>query len=187
MQPTEASQLRALAYVGSYRFNLFSNFTLFLRDPVNGDEIEQVDRRTFGGMKVSYRVLRTAGPVTFDTTIGADGRSDDIHEELWNTAARRHLMAVRANDVHETFLGAYFNEEITPARWVRADVGLRADLLSFAVDDRLEHGRPERTWRAASAAAHQLSPKASADRDAARAPERGPRRVPGLRARLSLE
>ena len=50
-------------------------------------------------------------------------RSDDIHEELWNTVHRQQLTAVRSNDVHETFVGAYVNEEITPARWLRADVG----------------------------------------------------------------
>jgi len=157
LRPTETSELKALAYLASYRFNLFSNFTLYLRDPENGDEIEQVDRRVFYGAKISYRNLRHAGPVTFDTTIGGDMRSDDIHEELWDTLHRQQLGAVRSNDVHETFLAAYFNEEITPARWLRADLGGRADLLSFAVDNRL-----------ASAAAaggvgdaHQLSPKAS--------------------------
>ena len=160
LRPTETSELKAMAYLASYRFNLFSNFTLYLRDPENGDEIEQIDRRVFYGAKVSYRNLRHAGPVTFDTTIGGDMRSDDIHEELWDTLHRQQLAAVRSNDVHETFLAAYFNEEITPARWLRADLGGRADLLSFAVDDRLAS-----TDAAPPAGgvgdAHQLSPKAS--------------------------
>ena len=160
LRPTESSELKAMAYLASYRFNLFSNFTLYLRDPDNGDEIEQVDRRTFYGAKVSYRVLHHVGPVTFDTTIGGDTRSDDIHEELWDTLHRQQITAVRSNDVHETFMGAYFNEEITPAPWVRADVGGRADLLSFAVDNRLastDLAAPQ----SGVDAAHQLSPKAS--------------------------
>jgi len=160
LRPTETSELRALAYVATYRFNLFSNFTLYLRDPDNGDEIEQVDRRVFYGAKVSYRVLRHAGPVTFDTTIGGDMRSDDIHEELWDTVHRQQRTAVRSNDVHETFMGAYFNEEITPARWLRADLGGRADLLSFAVDNRLASSDPTAPASGVDAA-HQLSPKAS--------------------------
>ena len=64
VRPSDNSELRALAYAGTYRFNMFSNFTLFLRDPVNGDEIEQADQRTFYGGKVSYRVAHQAGPVT---------------------------------------------------------------------------------------------------------------------------
>jgi len=160
LRPTETSEFRAMAYAASYRFDLFSNFTLYLRDPVNGDEIQQIDRRTFTGAKAAYRVIHQLGPVMFDTTIGGDGRNDDIHEELWNTVRRQRVGAVRANDVHQTFVGAYFNEEITPARWLRANLGSRADLLSFAVDDRLMSADPEAP-RSGVSAAHQLSPKAS--------------------------
>ena len=62
LHPTETSEFRALAYAATYRFNLFSNFTLYLRDPTNGDEIEQIDRRTFYGAKVSYRSLAPDRP-----------------------------------------------------------------------------------------------------------------------------
>jgi len=160
LHPTEASELRALAYAATYRFNLFSDFTLFLRDPINGDELEQIDRRTFYGAKVSYRVVRHAGGVSFDTTIGGDVRSDDIHEELWDTVHRQQVIAARSNDVHETFVGAYFNEEIAPVRWLRADLGARADLVSFAVDNRLPSSDPAAPGSGVGAG-HQLSPKAS--------------------------
>jgi outer membrane receptor protein involved in Fe transport len=160
LRPTETSELRALAYLATYQFDLYSNFTLYLRDPDNGDEIEQVDRRTFYGGKVSYRVLHTAGRATFDTTIGADVRGDDIHSELWDTVQRRQITAVRSDDVHETSLATYLNEEVTPSRWLRLDVGGRADLLSFAVDNRLPSADPTAPTSGVGAA-HQLSPKAS--------------------------
>ena len=158
--PTASSQLDALAYAGTYRFNLYSNFTLYLRDPINGDEIEQVDRRVFYGGKVSYRVVRQIGPVTLDTTIGADARSDDIHGELWYTAHRQQLQAVRSDDMHETLIGAYFNEEISPVGWLRLNAGGRADLISFAVDNKLAAPDPTAPTSGVGAA-HQLSPKAS--------------------------
>ena len=92
LRPTESSELRALAYAGAYRFNLFSDFTLYLRDPVSGDEIEQVDRRTFyGGQGQLSRRPPSSDGVSFDTTIGGDVRSDDIHEELWNTVHRQQV------------------------------------------------------------------------------------------------
>ncbi|HWL88807.1 MAG TPA: TonB-dependent receptor plug domain-containing protein, partial [Polyangiaceae bacterium] len=160
LRPTEASELSALAYIGTYRFNLFSNFTLYLRDPDNGDEIEQVDRRTFYGGKVSYRVLHQIAHVRFDTTMGADVRSDDIQEQLWNTRQRVQLSAVRDNAVHETLMGAFVNEEITPVKWLRADVGGRADFLSFAVDNQLTTTDPTNP-RSGTDGAHQFSPKAS--------------------------
>jgi TonB family protein len=160
LRPNDNSELKALAYLASYRFNLFSNFTLALRDPDNGDEIEQVDRRTFYGGRVSYRVVHETRGIRFDTTIGADGRSDDIHEELWNALHRTELAQVRANAVHETFVGAFVNEELTPIKWLRLDAGGRADLLSFAVDNRLETTDPSAP-KSGVDAAHQFSPKAS--------------------------
>jgi TonB family protein len=161
LHPTENSEFKALTYVGTYRFNLFSNFTLYEDDPENGDEIEQIDRRTFYGAKLSYRIAHELGGVRFDTTIGADGRNDDIHEELWHTVHRIQLDEERANDVHESFVGAYFNEEVTPVHWLRFDVGGRADLLTFAVDNRLASTDPS-VPKSGIDGASQLSPKMSA-------------------------
>jgi outer membrane receptor protein involved in Fe transport len=153
LRPTETSELRLSTYAATYRFNLFSNFTLFLDDPLNGDEIEQIDRRVIYGGKVSYRIVRHLGPVSFDTTIGGETRNDDIHVELWHTAQRQQLGAIRNDDVHESLLAAFINEEVTPAKWLRLDLGGRVDLLSFAVDSHLDTG--------GVGAAHQWSPKTS--------------------------
>jgi len=116
LRPAENSEVNAQAYVGTYRFNLFSNFTLYEENPAAGDEIEQIDRRTFYGGAVSYRVLHDVAGVRFDTTIGSQARSDDIHEELWHASERQLAAQVRGNNVQETLLGAYLNEEITPLR-----------------------------------------------------------------------
>ncbi len=161
LRPTEDSEVNALAYAGTYRFNLFSNFTLYLNDPENGDEIEQVDRRTFYGGTVNYRVVHEIEGVRFDTTIGSTLRSDDIHEELWHAAQRSRLDQLRGNNVSETLLGAYLNEELTPLRGLRVNLGGRADLLSFAVDNRVLTSDPTNPKSGVSAA-HQFSPKASA-------------------------
>jgi outer membrane receptor protein involved in Fe transport len=161
LHPTDTSELKALAYVGRYTFNLFSNFTLYERDPENGDEIEQIDRRTFYGAKVSYRILHELCCVKLDTTIGADTRSDDIHEELWDTLHREQLAQVRGNDVHQTSVGAFINEEISPVKWLRADVGGRADMLAFSVDNRVAPPGDTQAPKSGVDSAHQFSPKAS--------------------------
>jgi TonB family protein len=161
LRPSETSEVNAVAFLGTYRFNLFSNFTLYARDPENGDEIEQTDRRTFYGGKVSYRIVHELEHVRFDTTIGADVRSDDIHEKLLNTRQRIEIATVRDNSVHETMLGAHASEEITPVKWLRFNAGLRADLLSFAVDNQLATNDPANP-RSGTDGAHQFSPKASA-------------------------
>src|SRR5262249_38330915 len=127
LRPTDASELNALAYVAAYRFNLFSNFTLYLRDPENGDEIEQVDRRTFYGGKASYRLAHAIGGARLDTTIGGNARSDDIHDQLWHTRERQRLSASGDHNVRESTIGAFVREEITPTRWARVIGATRAD------------------------------------------------------------
>ena len=160
LRPSENSELNAQAYLGSYRFDLFSNFTLYRDDQDAGDQIEQIDRRTFYGGAVSYRVLQRVAGVRFDTTIGSQVRSDDIHEELWHARQRVQLGPMRNNDVHQTLIGAYLNEEITPLPWLRANLGGRADFLSFAVDNPLNGIDPTST-KSGAGGAHQFSPKAS--------------------------
>ncbi len=161
LRPSDTSELRALAYAGTYTFNLFSNFTFYENDPVNGDEIEQQDRRTFYGAKVSYRTASTLAGVRFDTTIGCDVRSDDIHEMLWHTLDRVQLSAIRDDNVQETLIGAYANEEVTPFEWVRGDVGVRADELAFSVDNNLPNSPDPQNPHSGVDGAHQISPKAS--------------------------
>jgi TonB family protein len=157
--PSESSELKAMAYVGSYRFNLFSNFTFFLRDPEQGDVIEQVDRRTFYGGKVSYRTVRSIAGTKIIGTLGGDLRGDQIRAELWNGAGRRRIDPVGAFRVDPTSIGAFANAEVVPFDWLRVAVGGRADLLSFAVDDRLSSGSPSSS--SGAGAASQLSPKGS--------------------------
>ncbi len=160
LRPDERSELKAMAYVALYRFNLFSNFTLFLHDPDAGDELEQVDRRTFYGGRVTYRTLRSVGSVRFDTTLGGELRSDDIHNALWSTQSRVQRGQVRDNDVHEMLGGVFLSEDISLFPWLRVNVGGRADLLSYAVDNRLAAPDPSAPAAGVGSAA-QLSPKAS--------------------------
>ncbi len=109
--------------------------------------------------------------VRFDTTMGADVRSDDIHEELWHASQRNQLAITRSNDVHQTMLGAYVNEEVTPFRWLRANVGGRADLLSFAVDNRLATTDPA-SPKSGQRRRAPIQPQGLARRDAARTKRR---------------
>jgi hypothetical protein len=74
-----------------YRLRLFSDFTLFARDPVHGDEIEQDDARSVWGLDTAYeRHFDLAG---FDTylTAGVQMRDDDVETGLWHAEKRVRL------------------------------------------------------------------------------------------------
>lgn len=45
------------AWVGYYDLELYSNFTYFLNDPVNGDQFEQTEERLYAGVNLWRYVL----------------------------------------------------------------------------------------------------------------------------------
>jgi outer membrane receptor protein involved in Fe transport len=159
--PTAESAVSLLAHLSHYRLNLFSNFTFFSADPVNGDMIEQVDARTVSGFSGNYRFVRRASGVTLDTTFGVQARNDLIENGLHRARRRERLGTTIDDVVREGSLGAYGEEIVTLTRWLRAVVGLRADYFGFQVEDRREDveelGNPTSGVRQAAL----VSPKAS--------------------------
>jgi hypothetical protein len=139
-------------YAMYYRLGLYSDFTYFLVDPVHGDQFAQRDRRgTFGGSGSQVRTLNIAGE-TVSTTIGFQERSDTINLGLFHTEDRNVIDPVDLSAVHEYSGAVYGQADAQLAKWVRLDLGLRADAADFVVDDSI----PQNSGRKAAAI---LSPK----------------------------
>ena len=87
---------RLTAYGLKYDLDLFSNFTYFLDDPVNGDQFQQTDHRFVSGARVSHRRIgRWAGRPT-QNTFGAQFRNDQIGDVgLYHTRERERLETIR--------------------------------------------------------------------------------------------
>ncbi len=129
---------RGSVYAGTYQMDLYSNFTLFLEDPVNGDQFNQFDDRWFAGGAVSHEFegLDFVGREA-DVTLGLQTHHDWIDGVgLHKTSARQRLSTVREDDVYEASLGGYGDVEIFWNDWIRTQTGLRADLYYFDVDAR---------------------------------------------------
>ncbi|MBM4362422.1 MAG: TonB-dependent receptor [Deltaproteobacteria bacterium] len=128
----------ALVYGVASRFNLYSNFTFFARDPVNGDGIEQRDDRFTYGVDVrARRHLHHAGSV-FTTALGVQARADTIENALHDQAGRERLGTRVSADIDETQLGVYLLEDARLTQALRLVAGLRVQKVDVAVDDRLE-------------------------------------------------
>ena len=131
----DASTTTASAYVVRSRLDLYSNFTYFLDDPVNGDQFEQVDRRTVAGGDVTHKWRGAFDGLPMTHTLGARLRTDDIGQvALFNTAARQRIGTVRDDAVRQTSLGLYYQNSTTWSRWLRSELGLRADTYRFRVN-----------------------------------------------------
>ncbi|MCA9517057.1 MAG: TonB-dependent receptor, partial [Myxococcales bacterium] len=116
------------------KFQLFSNFTFFLEDPVDGDEIEQVDDRTHSGFAASWERHDEVGCVHLTHTLGLEARLDDIDNGLYHDVARARLGTTREDHVSEASIAFYGEESARLTDWLRLVGGSRVDILSFDVD-----------------------------------------------------
>jgi hypothetical protein len=126
---------RVTAYGIGYDLGLFSNFTYYLHDPVHGDQVEQADHRFVTGAKVTHRRLAKWAGRPVQNTFGIQVRNDDIaNVGLYHTQARARLDTRAQAAVLETTGGAYVQNEIEWAPWLRTMAGLRADGSRARVD-----------------------------------------------------
>jgi hypothetical protein len=128
------SLTQADAYVVYYYLNLFSNFTFFLDDPDNGDQFEQHDRRVVAGGNASQTWFTRWLGTAMDHTLGLQVRYDAIPAVgLHKTRERMRLSTVRDDDVHETNVGMYYQNQTQWLPKVRTVLGLRGDVFVFDV------------------------------------------------------
>jgi hypothetical protein len=120
-----------------YRFKLFSNFTYYLDNPVDGDEFSQREERFVWGAaaKKDWTLPLLGSPV--DLTTGLDTRLDVIQDiGLTDTEARQRLSTVRRDDVDEWSAAGYAEARWSPFDWMTWIAGVRGDLFLFGVDTR---------------------------------------------------
>ena len=131
----DAGNWQANAYAIRSTMDLFSNFTYFLNDPINGDEFEQVDERTIWGGDIKRDWQMSLAGTQINYSLGADVRYDDIGAVgLYNTKARERLSTVRLDEVQELSTGLFGKLEWLPADQWRLNLGLRYDYFDVQVD-----------------------------------------------------
>lgn len=134
------SHFSAQSYISRYHFRLFSNFTFYKEDSVNGDQIEQTDDRTLAGGRLEYSINETFGSPDIYTLIGSSVRYDHIITEFWHAAKRKRLHSKAKADIRETNVSFYVQQDYRLSQSVRLQVGLRNDNFVFDVSDKL-HAR----------------------------------------------
>lgn len=130
--------VKSQAFYSKYDFELFSNFTFFLEDPVNGDQIRQhEDRQIFGLQSVLHKQFGLDfADLNLQTGIGL--RYDQVNEnELARTANRKTTLEQLAfGTVNESNTYAFANLEFDFGQIV-LNPGLRVDHFQFDYVDEL--------------------------------------------------
>lgn len=117
----------------NYNFELYSNFTFFLEDSVNGDQIKQKEKRNIYGYNGSYQKVSTLFGKKIKTEIGMQLRYDDIqNSELSHTAQRKFLLNRLAyGQTHQLNVGGYIDETINLTDKFIINAGVRIDQFQF--------------------------------------------------------
>ena len=161
---------RASLFGLEYRLRLFSDFTLFARDPVHGDEIEQTDSRLVWGLDSAYeRHVAIAGMDSY-LTAGLQVRDDNTETALWHAENRARLpdcFDQGANPCNNNTdrirdVAGYVEATIHVLPHVHLLPGVRFEQLSWDVDDLNPATRSDpRTTTGGIAARAMVLPKLS--------------------------
>lgn len=147
--------IKSKAYFSHYHFELFSNFTFFLNDPINGDQIKQKEDRNLFGIESVLHKTTNLGSSAVNYQIGGGLRHDQVNNVgLWRTLNRQTILSSLAQgNVTESNLYTFMNAEIEFGK-VLINPGLRLDFFNFDYADDLST-----TYQSLSEKDFFLSPK----------------------------
>ncbi|WP_426061329.1 TonB-dependent receptor [Hymenobacter sp. B1770] len=123
--------IRQQLYYSNYNFNLFSNFTFFLENEEDGDEINQADARNIYGYTGTYDRDDRLGARNLHTTFGLGTRIDDADVTLRRAVRRAITDTIMAGTVYEQNINAYLDETLTLTDRLTLNAAVRADVFVF--------------------------------------------------------
>lgn len=118
-------------YYTHYFFNLFTNFTFYYVDPVNGDEFNQHEVRDLFAYHSTITNQHTIGNAKLISVAGIEIRDDQTHPS-WLAHSLNHqiLNYLQLGNIDELNSNAYINETLQTGKWL-FNGGLRVDYFSF--------------------------------------------------------
>ena len=124
--------LRQQVYFSNYHFNLFSNFTFFLHDSINGDEIAQTETgRNIYGYTGTYDRDDQLGAKTLHSTFGLGTRIDDAGLLLRHARRREIRDTIISGRLYEQNINAYLDETLSLTDRLTVNAAVRADVFVF--------------------------------------------------------
>jgi outer membrane receptor protein involved in Fe transport len=130
------STFKADAFLSRSLFDLYSNFTFFLNDEVNGDEIQQHDSRLQEGGNVQYlHPYKLFGNQAL-LTIGGNFHANQINVGLNHTVQRNPIERAASALAHVTNSAGYVQQAVDFLDGhLHLEGGLRFDYFRFDVND----------------------------------------------------
>jgi TonB dependent receptor/Carboxypeptidase regulatory-like domain/TonB-dependent Receptor Plug Domain len=130
--------LKADGFVGRSLFDLYSNFTFYLNDPVHGDAFQQHDSRLQQGLNVQYTHTQSMGSVTGVLVAGGNFHDNEINVGLYPREGRVPTGVTTRADAHVANGAGYVQETLSFWRGrLLLGGGFRYDEFRFGVIDKV--------------------------------------------------
>lgn len=133
--------LRNQLYYTKYDFELYSNFTFFKEDSVNGDQIRQKESRQILGYNGAFEKEFQIGNIKTETKAGIQVRYDIINDiELSRTKNRTIVTkALKLGDIKELNIGSYWSQRFMISNTFDISTAIRMDIFSNQYFDKLSN------------------------------------------------
>lgn len=116
---------------------LFSNFTYFLDDPVNGDQFVQIDKRFQSALDLSHAWINEFAGLALENSIGFQFQNDVIDNGLLRTRERKTLSTTRKDHILQNSIAVYYQNSVQWLEKFRTVAGVRSDFYWFDVNSNL--------------------------------------------------
>jgi outer membrane receptor for Fe3+-dicitrate len=134
----ENTFVKSNVFYSNYQFELYSNFTFFLEDPINGDQIRQKENRNIYGLnaEINKKVLFNGTNALFQ--LGFGFRADETTDtELSHTLNRSTTLdRLKLGDIDQTNIFSYLNAEFEFGK-LKINPAIRMDYFKFNYQDKL--------------------------------------------------
>jgi outer membrane receptor protein involved in Fe transport len=126
-------------FVSRSLFDLYSNFTFFLNDPIHGDAFQQHDSRLQQGLNAQYTHIQSMGSVSGVLIGGVNFHDNESNVGLYPREGRVPTGVTTRANAHVTNGAGYAQENLSFWRGrLLLGGGVRYDEFRFAVADRLD-------------------------------------------------
>ena len=126
--------LKANAFYSKYNFELYSNFTFFLEDPINGDQIRQKENRDIFGLNAELN--KKLEDSNFQLGFGLRNDATKNTELLHTVGRYTALNNLKLGDIDETNIFSYLNSEFDFGK-LKINPAIRFDYFKFDYQDKL--------------------------------------------------
>ena len=130
----ENSFIKNNFFYSKYQFELYSNFTFFLNDPINGDQIRQKESRDLFGFNSELNKKVNNSLFQFGFGLRSDATKNT---ELSHTLGRyTTLQMLKLGDIDQKNIFSYVNTEFNFGK-LKINPALRLDYFKFSYQDKL--------------------------------------------------